>query len=411
VIPLLFSSFRVSVETLRGNPLRTFLSTLGIIIGVASLVAVLSLGDGMQQFVRTQVGETTDLQVMSVSPRTAREVDGSTIPRPDTVRFSPGDVQALRAILQAPAVLGLTQPGIALVSVGGVQRAITLVGTTPSLFSIQNVAVASGRAFTDAESDARVILLSRKATKDLVGAGKPPIAIGDSLMLRGVNLAVIGILGGNQTDKIITAVVPVSAMRAITETIGREALASIIVRANRFDDVAVTRTAVDKWLAATYGATWKDRTVVTNRADRVAQVQQGMLLFKLFMGAITGISLLVGGIGVMNVLLAAVAERTREIGVRRAVGAARGHILAQFLAESVTISGVGSVAGIALGLIGSYGITAILRANTKAQIYAGVSVSTVFVAVAATVVVGLAFGLYPALRASRLSPIDAIRHE
>jgi putative ABC transport system permease protein len=411
LITLLLSSFRVSVETLRGNPLRTFLSTLGIIIGVASLVAVLSLGDGMQQFMRTQIGETTDLQLMSITPRTTRQVDGATIPRPDTVRFSAVDVAGLRASLPAPAEVGLTEPGIALVSVGGVQRAVQVVGTTPNLFAVQNVTVALGRAFTDADSVARVILLSRKAAKDLVASGHAPIAVGDSIKFRDVNLAVIGILGGDQTEKVITAVVPVAAMRAITETIGREALASIIVRATRFDDVAATRTAVDKWLAATYGATWKDRTAVANRAERVAQVQQGMLLFKLFMGAITGISLLVGGIGVMNVLLAAVAERTREIGVRRAVGAARGDILAQFLAESVTISGVGSVAGIVLGLIGSYGITALLRANTKAQVYAGVSVSTLLVAVAATVVVGLAFGLYPALRASRLSPIDAIRHE
>ena len=147
-------------------------------------------------------------------------------------------------------------------------------------------------------------------------------------------------------------------------------------------------------------------------AARLAQAQQGLLLFKLFMGAITGISLVVGGIGIMNVLLAAVTERTREIGIRRAVGARSRDVLLQFLAESVAITGAGSALGAALGLGSAFAITAIIRARAEgAPLQAAITWETLVVAVTAAVLVGLIFGLYPALRAVRLSPIDAIRHE
>ncbi|HEU4698493.1 MAG TPA: FtsX-like permease family protein, partial [Gemmatimonadales bacterium] len=141
------------------------------------------------------------------------------------------------------------------------------------------------------------------------------------------------------------------------------------------------------------------------------QAQQGILVFKLVMGAFAAIALLVGGIGIMNVLVASVIERTREIGIRKATGARHRDILVQFLSEAVAISGVGAVLGAAAGLAGAFTAAAVIRHVSQARLYAAFTWGTLLVAATASVLVGLGAGMYPALRAARLSPIDAIRHE
>lgn len=273
MLPLLLSSFRVSVSSLRANPLRAMLSTLGIVIGVASLVAVLSLGDGMQGFMRSQIGETTDLQVMSVSARASLEVDGVTLPRADTVRFTPSDVDALRGAVDVPARIGLFDNAVALTTARSRQRAVRVMAIDPVLLDIQSVKVGRGRALTDAASDSAAVLLSEKAALELSDDPARPLAPGDSVTLGGARLAVAGILAGSQSARDVSAVTgPHMAPRVSS---GRPGSPVILLRADRFEDVPKLRAAVERWLATRAGAGLKERATITNRADRVAQAQQG----------------------------------------------------------------------------------------------------------------------------------------
>jgi putative ABC transport system permease protein len=176
------------------------------------------------------------------------------------------------------------------------------------------------------------------------------------------------------------------------------------------EELPEMRASVEQWLDETFEEGREAFTVFTYEG-RVEQFRQGILIFKLVMGAITGISVLVGGIGIMNVLLISVTERTKEIGIRKATGAQKKDIVMQFISESVTISIVGSILGWVVGIAGLFGLVEIINRLTDLTFRAALSLDTILIVAAVAVFIGIVFGSYPAWKAANLTPVDAIRHE
>jgi putative ABC transport system permease protein len=399
--PVFLASLRVGVDTLRANPLRTILSTLGVIMGAGALVSVLSLGDGVEHYARRQIERTTDLQTITVSPQRFREVDGLQVENSNVPAFTIADVDSLQRAVGPGSDVALYTFGNTLARTrrDTQPRGLQVAGVTDAVWKIRGLTIEKGRLFTDAESrsGAPVVVLARAAANFLVRPPAPPreanprrilppvgpltpaaaALVGETVYFNGQPRVVLGILTAiDADDRLRLAYMPVGAAEGARVAGFGERAPTMIVKAARVEDATTTRRLVEQWLTRRFGA-WEGRvSVATNRA-RVEQVEEGMLIFKLLMGAITGVSLLVGGIGIMNVLLASVVERTREIGIRKATGAQQRHILVQFLCESVAISAAGSLLGVALGLATSFGVSAVMRARTNAPIYAWVSPSTI----------------------------------
>ncbi len=395
---------RIGADALRINPLRTALSTLGMIIGVGSLVAVLSLGDGMERTARAQLQTTSPIQAIGISSRTTESVDGDQLPLPDTVALTPADLDAIRAI-PGVAMATLTLQIRTEVRLDSIRRIASLRG---ALGNPEPAELAAGRRLQPGDSAA--VVLSDQLARRLASGGNTATLLGRTLTVGTHQLEIVGVLAPGPGAPVAAGDVPYPMTEVLVRARGLP-LPILLAQAARIEDVAPAQQAIEKHLATRATARTPRFAVETYKA-RAAQAAQGILIFKLLMGAITGISLLVGGIGIMNVLLASVSERTREIGIRRAAGATRRDIMLQFLSESVAIAAFGSVIGILLGLVGSFGITALIRRFAQAGfIQASFSFGSLFAAAGASLLVGLVFGTYPARRAAQLDPIDAIRHE
>jgi len=407
-------SVRVGIQTLRANPMRTVLSTLGVVMGAASLVAVLSLGDGAERFAREQI-ERRGMQTVMIRARTSDTVDNIQVPRAEYPIFSPDDLRDLAAFVPPRTEVLLVVEGTGALEIGGKPRAALVQGLLAGNAREMGMRIWVGRSFTADELDrgADVAVVGHKLAAEMTGDRPTESAVGMDLAFPGHPVRVIGIQEAALDERVLNVTVPIALADAVMVPVPAPRARGLALNAPRVEDVLATKADAEAWADRRNGE-WRSKnqiTIASTGLDRLLAMNQGILVFKIMMGAFTAISLIVGGIGIMNVLLASVAERTKEIGVRKAAGARRRDIIVQFLAESIVITLVGAIIGAILGISGAYLVTAIMRAYTLAQVYAAVTWQTLAVAMGAAILVGLIFGTYPALKAANLSPVDAMRYE
>ena len=398
-------SVLIALQNIRANPLHTFLSTLGIIIGVAALVGILALGDGLEQTGREQLRETTSLNFLEISTKQSKIVDGIRVSISNPPKFSLKQAQYLSQKYDGKAITEFVLRDTGEIEYKDSTMAAHIQGNMDSGLFFAMDSLFEGRYISenDVIASENVAVVTYQIASYLT-SDSPREIIGDSLKIKNNSFQIIGILSEKEVDE-QRIYVPVTSFMEMTDNYPR-----LTLKVDKAEEIPGMEAEVKAWLDSTFEEGNNGFNIMSNRA-RIEQFSKGILLFKLIMGAITGISVLVGGIGVMNVLLISVTERTKEIGIRKATGAKKKDIVLQFMAESVTVSFVGCVAGWVIGILGIFTFVPIVNALTDLQFNAALGFGTVLVILVIAMLVGVLFGTYPAWRASQLDPIDAIRHE
>jgi len=417
---------RLAIKSLWMHRLRSFLTVLGIVFGVCSVIAMLAIGEGASYEAQQQIKNlgSQNIILRSVKPPEENKVQGGFASFSVEYGLTYADISRIKE----------TVPGVTIIVPGRIIRDYVwnigrrvdaeIVGTVPWYPSMRNHPVARGRFFTDLETRiaANVAVLTPEMAETLFPADNP---LGRDVRVGGSYYRVIGIMAPQtqtrKTDETAAAnpaalhrmFIPLETARArYGETLVKRRTGSFEVERVELHEVTVKVAKVENVLQAARAISNMLRFCHKNKdyeivvpLELLKRAQRTKQIFNIVLGSIAAISLLVGGIGIMNIMLATVTERTREIGIRRALGAKKRDIVTQFLIESVMLSGIGGVLGVALGIAIPFAVSWLAGMMTIITFWAP------FIAFSISALIGIIFGLYPAMRAANMDPVEALRHE
>ncbi|MEO8506942.1 MAG: ABC transporter permease [Betaproteobacteria bacterium] len=406
------ATLRVALSALRVNKLRSALTMLGIIIGVGAVITMVAVGAGAQARVEDQIKSLGSNLIIVLSGNFtlggARQGSGT------QPTITEDDAYALQREVQGVQVAAPSLRGSGQVVFGNSNWATQIQGTTPEFLEARQWEVASGKAFDQSQVDsaAKVVLLGQTVAKSLFGEADP---VGETVRIRRVPHQVVGLLerkgqsmiGQDQDDLVL---IPITTARKRVlggQQVKSRNVQSITVRVRDGADMPATEQEMRDLMRQRHklSANQEDDFFLRNLSEVLAAQEASSKVLAYLLAAIASVSLVVGGIGIMNIMLVSVTERTREIGLRMAVGARGRDILTQFLVEAVTLALIGGLIGIVIGGAASIAVGYFAGWRTE------VSMASVVLAVGFSGAIGVFFGFYPARTASRLAPIDALRHE
>ncbi|CAG5080643.1 Putative uncharacterized protein; transporter ATP-binding /permease [Thermobacillus xylanilyticus] len=383
---------KMAFKSIRSNKLRSILTMLGVIIGVGSVIALVGIGQGTSKQIEEQVQSLgTNLLTVNILGRGVT----STLAYEEAVQF---------AGIEGVEYAAPYNSNNATLKYGTAGAGVNVIGTNADYFPLRGYELAAGRFITQIDLDfhQKVAVLGSATAEELFGSENP---VGEYVRINGVRYKVVGLLAEKGSSALGSndelAVIPLTTAERMFRSKG---VRSVYIQAESMDALDAVQAEVEARLAKIF-RNGDDAYRVFNQADMLETAASVSGTLSLALGGIAGISLLVGGIGIMNIMLVSVTERTREIGIRKAIGAKKRDILMQFLIESVTISALGGLLGVGLGLAAGRAVSSLVKIDVVH------SADMIALSMGFSILIGVVFGMYPANKAANLKPIDALRFE